>query len=30
MCDDAVYRDPYYLQFIPDNLKRQRMCEKVV
>ena len=30
MCDNVVWRHPYYLQFIPDNLKMQGMCEKVV
>ena len=30
MCGDVVCRDPYYLQFIPDNLRTQRISEKVV
>ena len=30
MCDDAVWREPYTLLFVPDHLKMKKMCEMVV
>lgn len=28
MCDKAVFIKPYLLNFVPDHLKNQEICEK--